>query len=356
MKEKIATISIFNNLFLAVGKILVGLLVKSVSIFAEGIHSAVDVFSSIISLIGIKFAQKPVDKSHPYGHYKFEVLSGLLITIILFLTGTKILYEAYKGFLSPSTVKLSYLALGIMAISTIANEIMSRLKMYYGKKENSISLISDGVHDRVDVWASVAVFIGLILSRYWIYVDSLLALLIGLYIMKESFDLGKDATNSLLDVSAGEEVENKIKNIVTEQGLEISDLKTQKKGLVITANLKIKLPNQTSVEEATKISNLLRGELVDKIKFLEYVAIQIESHNISSSYFNPQEKLLGIPLSKGFGWQRKGKFKDSIPEAQGKGPEGYCKCSKCGYRVKHEKGTPCFRLKCPNCNINLKRE
>ncbi len=355
MKEKIATISIFNNLFLAIGKILIGLLVKSVSIFAEGIHSSVDVLSSIISLVGIKIAKKPVDKNHPYGHYKFEVLSGLIITIILFLTGAKILYEAYKGFLSPSVIKLSYLALGIMAISAVANEIMSRLKMHYGKKENSISLISDGVHDKVDVWASVAVFIGLILSKYWIYVDSFLALLIGLYIMKESFELGKEATNSLLDVSAGEEIENKIKNIVAKERIEISDLKTQKKGSAITANLKIQLPNETSVEEATKISNNLRSQLIDKIELLEYVAIQIESHDISSSYFNPQEKFLGVPLSRGFGWQRKGKFKGSISGAQGKGPEGYCECSKCGYKIKHKRGTPCFELKCPNCNINLKR-
>ena len=356
MKEKIATISIFNNLFLAIGKILIGLLVKSVSIFAEGIHSSVDVLSSIISLVGIKIAKKPVDKNHPYGHYKFEVLSGLIITIILFLTGIKVLYEAYKGFLSPSVIKLNYLALGIMAVSAIANAIMSRLKMHYGKKENSISLISDGIHDRVDVWASVAVFIGLILSRYWIYTDSFLALLIGLYIMKESFELGKEATNSLLDVSAGEEIENKIRSIAVKQEIEISDLKTQKKGSAITANLKIKLPNETSVEEATKISNNLRSELIDKIEFLEYVAIQIENRDISNSYFNPQEKFLGMSLSRGFGWQRRGRFKNSIPQAQGKGPEGYCKCPQCGYKVKHKRGTPCFKLKCPNCNINLERE
>jgi len=169
-------------------------------------------------------------------------------------------------------------------------------------------------------------------------------------------NLGKEATNSLLDVSAGEEIESKIKNIVAKEKIEISDLKTQKKGSAITANLKIQLSNETSVEEATKISNSLRSQLIDKIELLEYVAIQIESHDISSSYFNPQENFLGMSLSKGFGWQRKGKFKDSILEAQGKGPTGYCECPECGYKIKHEKGTPCFTLKCPNCNINLKRE
>ena len=101
MKEKIAGISVFANFILAVGKMLVGSLAGAVSVFAEGIHSGMDVLSSGISLIGIKIAKKPVDKKHPYGYYKFEVLSGLIITFILFATGIWIIYEAYQGFLFP---------------------------------------------------------------------------------------------------------------------------------------------------------------------------------------------------------------------------------------------------------------
>ena len=132
-----------------------------------------------------------VDKKHPYGHYKLEVLSGVVITIILFLTGLWIIYESYLGFLEPSKLEMGYLAFGVMIFSAIVNEVMARLKIYYGKKENSISLVSDGVHSRVDVWASIAVLAGLFFSSYWIYADSLLALIIGLYILKESFSLDR---------------------------------------------------------------------------------------------------------------------------------------------------------------------
>jgi len=85
MKERIALISIFVNLFLAIGKIIVGFFSKSASVLAEGIHSSMDVISSGISFIGIKISKKPVDKKHPYGHYKFEVLSGLIIYLNLFV-------------------------------------------------------------------------------------------------------------------------------------------------------------------------------------------------------------------------------------------------------------------------------
>jgi cation diffusion facilitator family transporter len=252
MKEKIAGISIFVNLFLAIGKVIAGLIAKSASVLAEGIHSGMDVISSGISFAGIKIAKKPVNKKYPYGHYKFEVLSGLAITLLLFGTGIWIIYEAYKGFLNPEIVSISYLALGIMILSAISNEVMSKLKVHYGKKENSLSLLSDGVHDKVDVYTSIAVLIGLIIMPYWIYIDSILALLIGLYILKESFSLGKEATDSLLDVSAGEEIENKIREIVKKENIKVSDLKTQKKGSAVTAELEIILPSKINIEEATK--------------------------------------------------------------------------------------------------------
>jgi len=337
------------NVILAGGKLIAGFLTGSGAVFAEGLHSGMDILSSAISLVGIKIAKKPVDKKHPYGHYKFEVLAGLIITIILFLTGLFIVMESIREFKNPSPVSIGYLALGVMLVSAVINEIMARLKIHYGKKENSVSLLSDGVHSRVDVYASLAVLAGLFLTKYWIYIDSVLALLIGLYIIKESFSLGKEAVDSLLDVSAGKEIEEKIKTIAKIQNIEISSLKTQKKGSAVTANLEINLPSKLSVEEATKISNSLKGKLIKEIGNLEYVAIQITSHEVETGFYKPD-------FGRGFGWQRQGKFKGEVQEAAGKGPSGYCVCSRCGHKTPHQKGIPCLTLKCPNCNINLKRD
>jgi len=349
MKEKIAIIAIFANIILAGGKIIVGIIANSSAVLAEGIHSCMDVSSSAISFIGIKISKKPSDKKHPYGHYKFEVFSGLLITFILFGTGAWIIYEAYQKFLDPSLIKIPVLAFGVMIFSAVVNEIMARLKIHFGKKENSISLLSDGVHSRVDVYASLAVFIGLFLTKYWIYADSFLALLIGIYIVEESFSLGREAVDSLLDVSAGEEIEEKIKSISKAQNIEMSSLKTQKKGSAITANLDIKLSSDLSVEEATKISNNLREKLINEIESLQYVVIQIKSHEMETRFYKPV-------FGKGFGWQRRGRFKDEVEEAAGKGPSGYCVCSKCGYKISHQSGVPCSDLECPKCHIKLTRE
>ena len=355
MKEKVALLSIFVNLVLAIGKVLVGFFIGSASVLAEGFHSAMDVFSSGISFLGIRISKKPVDKKHPYGHYKFEVLSGLVITILLFVTGVWVIYNSYIGFLNPEIVVVSYLALCVMLVSVVLNWITARLKIYYGKKENSMSLLSDGVHDKVDVYTSVAVFVGLIIMPYWIYVDSILAFLIGVYIIWESFKLGKEATDSLLDVSAGEEIELRIKNIAKKSGVEVSDIKTQKKGSIVTANLEIKLPSKLSVEEAMKISNVFKRRLIRSIEPLEYIVIQIKGYDVTDLYFEPKE-FVSKMIGKGFGWQRKGRFENEVKGARGRGPEGVCVCEKCGYSQKHERGVPCSEIKCLKCGVSLARE
>jgi len=349
MKERVATVSILANVVLAGVKITVGVLSNSAAILAAGIDSFVDIFSSMISYAGIKMSKKPADKEHPYGHYKFEVLSGVIITAIVSVTGVWIIYKAYQSFLDPGEIKISYLAFGVMIFSVVVNEVMARLKIYYGKKENSVSLLSDGIHSRIDVYTSLAILVGLFLVRYWIYADAALALLMGIYIIKEAFSVGKEAIGSLLDVSAGEEVEEKIKLIARKQNIEITSLKTQKKGSAATANLEIKLPSNLKVEEATKISGRLREEMINEIEELHYVAIQITSHEVETGFYKPE-------FGRSFGWQRRGKFREKVKEAQGKGPTGFCVCSECGHKMSHQRGTPCSDLKCPNCGINLKRE
>ena len=327
-----------------------GVFSGSAAILAEGLHSFMDIFSSAVGYIGIRISKEPEDKKHPYGHYKFEVLAGVVITLILLVTGLGIMREAYKNFLNPEKIEIGYLAFGIMIFSAAVNEAMARLKIHFGKKENSIALLSDGLHSRIDVFASLAVFAGLVLMQYWIFIDSLLAFLIGLYIIKQSFSLGKEAVDSLLDVSAGEEIEEKIKTIAKTQNIEIDSLKTQKKGSAVTANLEIKLSSNLNIQEATKISNNLREKLMKAIENLQYVAIQITSHETETGFYKPG-------WGKGFGWERKGRFRGKIEEARGGGPGGNCICqnSNCNYREPHLRGQPCYNKICPKCGSKMMR-
>lgn len=350
-KISVSIIAVLVNLALAIGKILTGLLTGIVSILADGINSGTDVIASLVGYIGIKAAEKPADKKHPYGHGKAEVISGFVIMVIILLSAIFIMHDAIRSFFVDNASSIRIIAFIVMGISALVNGVMSQIKIYYGKKFDSYSLLSDGFHSRIDLLVSLGVFLGLFLIKIYPRADSIIALLIGLYILKEALKLGRETTDSLLGISAGEEIEEKIRLIAKNQNIEVEELKTQKRGSSITANIEIKLPSKIKVEQASQISEKLKNQIVKEINNLEYVAIQIKSHDVKENYFNPQSG-----IGKGFGWQRKGKFKDAIKEAQGKGPEGYCICPKCGYKQEHKRGVPCSTIKCPKCRTNLTRE
>lgn len=346
MKEKIALLSVLANVILASSKILMGYVSTSASVMAEGFHSLGDILSSLIGYAGIKFSQKKEDKKHPYGHYKYEVISAVIITLILFATGIGVIYDAYLGYLNPIKVEISPLLIAVMLLSVLINFATSKVKIYYGKKENSLTLLSDGTHDKADVLTSALILTGLFFYKYFSQIDTFLAIIIGLYIIREAYVLGKEASESLFDVAADEENENLIKKIVAEEKIKLNSLKTQKKGSVITANLEIELASILKIEEASKISENLKNKLIDKIKNLAYVVIQINSHDTETNYFKPN-------FGKSFSWQRRGKNNE---KNGGKGPEGYCYCPKWGYKIEHQRGSPCSEIKCPHCSVKLERK
>ncbi len=355
MKTRIIVLlAVIVNFFLVVGKVIVGLISNSAAILADGINSATDVIASSIGYIGIKAAEKPADKEHPYGHEKAEVISGFIITIIIFISGLWIIYEAIIGFFSDKILSINILAFIIMGISAATNGIMSYVKIYYGKKNNSVSLVSDGIHSRIDLLVSAGIFLGLFLIKYYNNIDSVLALIVGIYILKEAFKLGKETTDSLLGTSAGEEIEKKIKDIIKKQKIELKNLKTQKLGNKIFAEINIKLPAKIKVDEANKITKKLEQELVEKISALNYTAIQIESHDVGRSYYRPE-------FGRGFGWKRRGRFRkevddgENIEEVEGAGPGGECICPKCDTKIKHKRGKPCATIKCPECGAKMTR-
>ena len=341
MKEKISIIGVLVNLLLAVAKIGVGILSNSAAVIAEGLHSGMDIVSSAVSYIGIRAAKKPVDKEHPYGHYKSEVIAGLIITIILFLTGLWIMYDAVIGFFAAKELAISYITLIVIAGSALVNEAMARLKIHYGKKSESMALLADGQHSRVDVFVSIGVFIGLFLVNYWVHIDSLIAVAIGLYILIESIGLGKKTTDSLLDVKAEDEIENQIKDIARQQGVDLAELKTRKLGPLISAELKINIDPKLKVDEASAITRNLESRLTNEIPNLKYVVVQIETHDIKQEFYRGT-------FGQRYGW--KGRM-----GGKGLGPGGECICPKCGYSVPHIRGTPCMKRECPKCKSPMAR-
>lgn len=284
--EKISIISTIVNFVLAIFKLIAGLIVGSVALIADAIHSGLDVFSSLVTFLGIKTAKKPVDEKHPYGFYRAETLAGLIVAVLLALSAVWIIYEGINRFLKLEPVIFTFWAIGLMVVSTVVNEGMARLKFYYGRKYESLSLVADAEHSRADVISSLGVLIGLVLIRYFIYADAIIAILIGLYIVWQSFSIGKEITDSLLDVF-NKNVEERIRKICTAHKIGISGLKTRKIGAANFAEIKIELDPKLRVAEVSKITKTLEDRLLRNIPELKYIVISIEPHKMRRSAIVP---------------------------------------------------------------------
>jgi len=287
-KEKVSILSTFVNFGLAASKLFFGLIIGSVALVADGVHSGTDIISSFGTYLGIKVAKKPVDEKHPYGHYRAESLAGLLVTILLAGSAIGILYEAVvKTLKGGKTTSFSLGAIILVIITIIVNEAMARLKFYYGRKEESLSLVADAEHSRADILSSVGVLASLFLVRYFAPIDKIIAFFIGGYILFESFKLGREITDSLLDV-ANKDVEERIRKICRNHKIEISGLKTRKIGSVNFAEIEIKLPLKLKVEDVQKITDTLEDRLLKNIPELKQIVISIAAYQMTKSVILPK--------------------------------------------------------------------
>lgn len=275
------------NLGLGISKLVFGFLTGSVALIADGVHSGLDVFSSFITFLGLKTARKPVDEKHPYGHWKAESLAGFLVALLLAVSGIWILYEAVMRFFGEQIVKLSVGAIGVVVISILITEILARLKFHYGRRHQSLALVADAEHSRADVLGSIGVLVGLSLVKYFNSADAIIALFIGSYILYEAFKVGREITDSLLDI-ANKDVEERIRKICSSHKIEISQLRTRKIGAANFAEIKIKLPPKLKVEDVQKIIDTLEERLLTNIPELKQIVISIEAYEMTKSVVLPR--------------------------------------------------------------------
>jgi cation diffusion facilitator family transporter len=305
-KRKVSVLGILVNVFLGAVKLSAGIFLNSAALIADGVHSSLDIISSFVAFLGIKIALKPEDEKHPYGYQVAETIGGLIVTFILAGASLWIVYEGITRLINREIMEFSFFALGIgiVALSIGVNEGMARLKFKYGRKEESLALVADAEHSRADALSSVGVLSALFLAKYFWQADGIITILVGLYILKESYNIGREAADNLMGIR-DEKVEDEIKAVCLEKNLEMSSLQTSKIGAATSAVISLKLNPELRVEEAEAVSKNLQSELISRINNLKYAVIQIESHDIKEGFIRPR-------------WGRRYGFKGSFEEEEKK--------------------------------------
>jgi cation diffusion facilitator family transporter len=259
-KVRVATLSVISNTTLVLMKLVVGLLAGSISIISEAIHSAVDLIAAIIALFSVKTSSLPPDKRHPFGHGKIENISGTIEALLIFAAAGWIVVEAGRKLWKPEPLQILPWGVGVMAVSVVANYIVSKLLFRVARETDSIALEADAWHLRTDVYTSAGVMMSLALiwsgqafspglDLSWL--DPVTAIAVALLIIKAAYDLTLRSSKDLLDTTLPPDEEDWIRQRILHHRPVICgfhQLRTRKSGHFRFVEFHLKVDPEMSVQ------------------------------------------------------------------------------------------------------------
>ena len=277
----VSIVTIIGNVILSVFKFLAGFIAHSHAMISDAIHSASDVFSTIVVIIGIKLASKEPDKEHPYGHERLECVTAIILAIILFITGLKIGVDALENIFQGNQNELDVpgsLALVAAIISIVSKEAMFWYTRYYAKRIVSDALMADAWHHRSDAFSSIGALIGIGGARLGFPImDPIASLFIFWFIAKAALDIFKDAIDKMIDHSCDEETEKHIRECVmkNENVIGIELLKTRIFGNKIYVDVEIQVDSIYTLEEAHLIANDVHNTIEETFSKVKHVMVYL---------------------------------------------------------------------------------
>lgn len=281
---RISFISIIANTLLSLFKLLAGVLAHSAAMISDAIHSASDVFSTIVVMIGVKISGKESDKEHPYGHERLECVAAIILATILVVTGLGIGWSALKKIVEDNFDSLlipGKLALIAAIISIVVKEAMFWYTRAGAKKIDSGALMADAWHHRSDSLSSIGALIGITGARLGFPVlDPVASLIICVFIEKAAYDIFKDAIDKMVDKACDEETEGEMRQCVLRQEgvLGIDLLQTRTFGNKIYVDVEICADGNISLNEAHSIAEAVHDTIEQEFPKVKHIMVHVNPH------------------------------------------------------------------------------
>ncbi len=283
--EKIAMnvsyVSIAANVVLSAFKLLAGIVAHSGAMISDAVHSASDVFSTIVVIIGIRISSKQSDKEHPYGHERMECVAAIVLATILAVTGLGIGYSAVGKILSGDYANLEVpgaMALIAALISIAVKEAMYWYTRYNAKKIDSSALMADAWHHRSDALSSVGALAGIAGARLGYPIcDAAASLCICFFIAKAAYDIFRDAVDKMVDKACDEATENELKNcaLAQEGVLGVDLLRTRVFGNKIYVDIEIRADGDGSLREAHGVAERVHDSIEGNFARVKHIMVHV---------------------------------------------------------------------------------
>ncbi len=278
---KVSTVSIVGNVLLSAFKLLAGVLASSGAMVSDAIHSASDVISTVVVIIGIRLSGKASDKEHPYGHERMECVAAILLATILAFTGLGIGYTAIAKILSGNYGDLTVpgvLALVAALVSIAVKEGMYWYTRSHAKKISSSALMADAWHHRSDALSSVGALVGIAGARLGYPVcDAVASLCICFFIEKAAYDIFKDAIDKMVDKACDENLEDSLKHCALEQEgvLGVDLLRTRVFGNRVYVDIEISADGDASLRDAHKIAEHVHDAIEQSFSSVKHIMVHV---------------------------------------------------------------------------------
>lgn len=214
-------VGIICNLLLCAGKFIVGFISGSVSISADAANNLSDAASSIISLLGFKLAEKSADDEHPYGHARYEYISGFIVAVIVLIIGFELLTGSIEKIINPTAVEFSWITIGVLGASILAKLWLMLFNLKIAKLIDSGTLKATAADSRNDSISTLVVLIAALISHFCeVQLDGYMGAAVALFILYSGVNLVRDAMSPLLGKAPDEETVEAIrKKIMSYDGV-----------------------------------------------------------------------------------------------------------------------------------------
>lgn len=281
---RVSKTSILVNTLLSLVKLGAGILASSGAMVSDAVHSASDVFSTFVVMIGIKMAGKKADKEHPYGHERMECVAAILLATVLAITGAGIGFSGLRKIAGGAAQDME--VPGILAVAAAVLSIVVKEWMFWytrgnAKKVNSGALMADAWHHRSDSLSSVGALVGIIGARMGFpLMDPLASVIICLFIFQAAYEIFKDAVDKMVDKSCDEETQQKIRALAQRQPgvLRVDSLQTREFGNKIYVDLEIAADGHLTLNESHEIAENVHDEIEKEFPQVKHIMIHVNPY------------------------------------------------------------------------------
>lgn len=251
-------------------KMLAWWVTGSVALLSDGLESTVNVVAAFIAYFVIRYAQRPADEDHQFGHHKAEYMSAVVEGALIIVAALLIVQEAWGALSSPTLPEAPVLGLAINALAGVINLVWARTLIRVGRQHSSPALSADGQHIMSDVVTSAGVFVGLILAILTGYaiLDPIMAILVALNILYQGYKVISHSLGGLMDRAVTVEEEEAIRVAITAHSagsIGVHDLRTRRAGAAAFIDFHLVVPSDMAVARAHEICDRLEDAIKQAI-------------------------------------------------------------------------------------------